>query len=176
MSYGEKMNEVEGKTKEEAREVKVEVEIAGGGGGGGGGNVQGNGVRKVLVKKKKKKKKVTSGSGSKNARNVKKVIKSETKGKASNSEGNAKAKKFSKPGQRRDTPPRSDPLRMFYESMYVEKNKRGVRSPLAEAWLVNHGVLDDEAARRYLADKDTLKPGQLIDVKSAKSMKAESKS
>ncbi|KAJ8907195.1 hypothetical protein NDN08_003676 [Rhodosorus marinus] len=167
------MNKVESEIKFEEREVKVEVEIAGSG-GGGGENVKRKVVKKVLVKKKKKKKKkVVSGSVVKNATNVKKVIKSEAARKAGNAEGNAKAKKFSKPGQRRDTPPRSDPLRMFYESMYVEKKKRGVRSPLAEAWLVTYGVLEDEAARRYLADKDTLKPGQLIDMKSTKSMKTE---
>eukprot|EP00188_Purpureofilum_apyrenoidigerum_P000627 Plantae.Rhodophyta-Purpureofilum_apyrenoidigerum.ctg12875.p2 GENE.Plantae.Rhodophyta-Purpureofilum_apyrenoidigerum.ctg12875~~Plantae.Rhodophyta-Purpureofilum_apyrenoidigerum.ctg12875.p2 ORF type:complete len:194 (+),score=54.23 Plantae.Rhodophyta-Purpureofilum_apyrenoidigerum.ctg12875:177-758(+) len=70
-------------------------------------------------------------------------------------------RKFEKPGQRRETPPKSDPLRMFYESMYVEKQRKGVRSELAENWLVMYGVLETDAAAEIVDRRKSAKGGML---------------
>jgi hypothetical protein len=59
------------------------------------------------------------------------------------------AKKYSLPGQRRDPPPENDPLRLFYTTMRDEKlRKYGHSSILADEWLMSHGLLDEETARR----------------------------
>lgn len=67
--------------------------------------------------------------------------------------------KFEKPGQRRETPPANDPLRLFYHSMYREKVEKGVRSALAEDWMLKHGLLEEDEARRILRDVGKRKKG-----------------
>eukprot|EP00871_Galdieria_phlegrea_P002980 jgi/Galph1/3683/GphlegSOOS_G2367.1 len=60
---------------------------------------------------------------------------------------NVEVKKFSLPGQRREAPPKNDPLRLFYESMYEEKKRKNVESMLVENWLLIHGLLEYSEAK-----------------------------
>lgn len=66
-------------------------------------------------------------------------------------------RKFEKPGQKRETPPENDPARLFYESMYAEKMKRGKRSEMAEGWMLKHGLLDDDVANKIIAETEKKK-------------------
>ncbi|GJQ14447.1 hypothetical protein GpartN1_g6238.t1 [Galdieria partita] len=56
-------------------------------------------------------------------------------------------KRFSNLGQRRETPPKGDPLRLFYESMYEEKKRKKEEATLAETWLLIHGLLEEDQAK-----------------------------
>jgi hypothetical protein len=61
-------------------------------------------------------------------------------------------RKFELPGQRRETPGKAEPLRMFYESMYKERIDLRKPSELAETWMLHHGLLDAKlAAKVYSA-------------------------
>lgn len=63
----------------------------------------------------------------------------------------APSKKFEKPGQRREVPSENDPARLFYQSMYREKRKRGKNSTIAETWMLRHGLLEDALAKKVWA-------------------------
>jgi len=70
-------------------------------------------------------------------------------------------RKFELIGQRRETPGKNEPMRLFYESMYHEKRQKGLRSDLAEGWMLTHGLLEPKTAEEVY---DRLNPR----VKSAK--------
>jgi hypothetical protein len=70
------------------------------------------------------------------------------------------SKKFSNPGQRREAPPKGDPLRLFYESMYEEKKRKGQDATLAENWLLIHGLLDEEQAKAVVEKQRKTKSNQ----------------
>lgn len=88
--------------------------------------------KKVTKKKTPAKKKTTAKKGS--AKKESKVKKGTTVKK--------EQPKFEKIGQRRPTPEDLDVLRMFYESLYKERPE----SPLAEKWMMIHGLLGDKEA------------------------------
>lgn len=57
-----------------------------------------------------------------------------------------KEKVFKKPGQKKTTPPPSDPLYRFYTSLLRQKPE----SKLAMKWCVEHGVLSKAKAEQLL--------------------------
>ncbi len=67
------------------------------------------------------------------------------KTKSNKSESRSKAK-FDLPGQKKDTPPRSDPLCMFYTSL-LQQNKS---SRMALVWCMERGLLDTDEAERLI--------------------------
>lgn len=104
--------------------------------------------------KQKQSRRVKSPSGSdRTGESVKRRVKKEKK------EEDVPSGKFEKLGQRRETPPDNDSSRLFYESMYREKVKKGKRSVLAENWLLRHGLLEDRVAKRILAEVGKKKKG-----------------
>lgn len=60
-------------------------------------------------------------------------------------------RKFEKPGQRRETPPETDPARLFYQSLYAQKLALGKPSPMAETWMLRHGLLEEDVATKVLS-------------------------
>ncbi|CAI9772358.1 unnamed protein product [Fraxinus pennsylvanica] len=112
----------------------------------------------------------SSGDGSSSSKvridssvNKKKVVeksisKSELKTKATSSSSKTvnktvtktrEKKVFSLPGQKYDVPEERDPLRIFYESL----SKQIPSSEMAEFWLMEHGMLSPERARKALEKK-----------------------
>jgi hypothetical protein len=57
-----------------------------------------------------------------------------------------KSTKYEKPGQKRPTPPITDPLYRFYTSTLKQKKD----SPMAIKWCLEHGVFSKEKAARYM--------------------------
>ena len=55
---------------------------------------------------------------------------------------------FDKPGQKHTTPSPGSGTRVFYQSLWEEK---GVASPMALIWVIEHGVLSVEDAKKHLA-------------------------
>lgn len=55
-------------------------------------------------------------------------------------------KTFDMPGQKRTTPPTSDPLYMFYTSL-LKQNKK---SRMALVWCLHHGLLSKRKAEKVL--------------------------
>jgi hypothetical protein len=75
--------------------------------------------------------------------------KSRTSKKNQSAEGvEGPVRKFELPGQRRETPGKSEPLRLFYETMYKERIDLGKPSELAETWMLHHGLLDPKLAAK----------------------------
>ncbi|CAI6002345.1 unnamed protein product [Closterium sp. NIES-65] len=56
---------------------------------------------------------------------------------------------FDLPGQLREAPEENEPLRIFYESLYNQLPE----SEMAQIWMMEHGLLDEDEARRVLAIK-----------------------
>ncbi|KAL6618638.1 hypothetical protein ACP70R_033777 [Stipagrostis hirtigluma subsp. patula] len=89
-----------------------------------------------------------------NAKSAIGSAKSEAKGKSSaassskraTSRGKGKAEKkvYSLPGQKFDPPEEREPLRIFYESL----SKQIPSSEMAEFWLMEHGLLSPERAKK----------------------------
>jgi hypothetical protein len=57
--------------------------------------------------------------------------------------------KFSKPGQTKKTPDKSDSLYKFYTSLYKVNKK----SKMAIDWCIKHGVFRKDKALRLMMDK-----------------------
>lgn len=51
-------------------------------------------------------------------------------------------KSFNKPGQKKETPPKNDPIRIFYTSL-LKQNKD---SKMALRWCLEHGLLGTKKA------------------------------
>lgn len=71
------------------------------------------------------------------------------KKKASTEEPEKKKKVYSLPGQKHDPPDERDPLRIFYESLYEQNSK----SEMAEVWMMEHGLLEPDAAKKAFERK-----------------------
>ncbi|GJP61006.1 hypothetical protein CLOP_g9510 [Closterium sp. NIES-67] len=56
---------------------------------------------------------------------------------------------FDLPGQLREAPEENEPLRIFYESLYNQIPE----SEMAQIWMMEHGLLDEDEARRVLVIK-----------------------
>ncbi|CAI5468809.1 unnamed protein product [Closterium sp. Yama58-4] len=56
---------------------------------------------------------------------------------------------FDLPGQLREPPEENEPLRIFYESLYNQRPD----SEMAQIWMMEHGLLDEDEARRVLVIK-----------------------
>eukprot|EP00878_Enallax_costatus_P035694 GHUV01039892.1.p1 GENE.GHUV01039892.1~~GHUV01039892.1.p1 ORF type:complete len:174 (+),score=96.85 GHUV01039892.1:329-850(+) len=64
-------------------------------------------------------------------------------------------KEFDLPGQTRETPDETDPLRKFYTSLLQEKPD----SFMARKWCVMHGLLDREDAEEFIKQNKAGKAG-----------------
>ncbi|BAF18433.1 Os05g0596200, partial [Oryza sativa Japonica Group] len=63
---------------------------------------------------------------------------------ATGSRGKTEKKVYSLPGQKFDPPEEREPLRIFYESL----SKQIPSSEMAEFWLMEHGLLSPERAKK----------------------------
>lgn len=73
-----------------------------------------------------------------------------TKKKASKDEAEKSEKKvYNLPGQKHEPPDERDPLRIFYESLYQQNPK----SEMAEVWMMEHGLLALDTAKRAFERK-----------------------
>lgn len=83
------------------------------------------------------------------------VAKSEVKSGTKSASSNATAKKvrekkvFSLPGQKYDRPEEREPLRIFYESL----SKQIPTSEMAEFWMMEHGLLSPDKAKKAFERK-----------------------
>lgn len=83
-------------------------------------------------------------------------------------------KVYDLPGQKHDPPDERDPLRIFYESLYEQNPK----SEMAEIWMMEHGLLKLDAAKKAFERKkknqlsqkmgSPVKPSKNVVVKSEK--------
>ncbi|KAL5071197.1 hypothetical protein RYX36_022084 [Vicia faba] len=91
---------------------------------------------------------------------IKSVSKSEVKHKATSSSSSKSTTKttttkvrekkvYNLPGQKHDPPEQKEPLRIFYESL----SKQIPTSEMAEFWLMEHGMLSPENAKRAFEKK-----------------------
>ncbi|XP_058728543.1 uncharacterized protein LOC131600395 [Vicia villosa] len=90
---------------------------------------------------------------------IKSVTKSEAKHKATSSSSKSTSKTittkvrekkvYNLPGQKHDPPEQKEPLRIFYESL----SKQIPTSEMAEFWLMEHGMLSPESAKRAFEKK-----------------------
>ncbi|XP_061350866.1 uncharacterized protein LOC133295945 [Gastrolobium bilobum] len=64
-------------------------------------------------------------------------------------------KVYSLPGQKHDPPEQKEPLRIFYESL----SKQIPTSEMAEFWLMEHGMLSPERARKAFEKKQRKQKG-----------------
>jgi hypothetical protein len=80
------------------------------------------------------------------------VVKKETKGNTASNGKEVKVKRerktYEMPGQTKETPDETDPIRKFYESLSTQKPD----SAMAQKWLMQHGMLPREVAQK-LHDK-----------------------
>jgi hypothetical protein len=58
-----------------------------------------------------------------------------------------------KPGQKRQEPSLDDPIRAFYESLYEQQP----HSQIARKYCLDHGLLDEDVAKKVLMDFKRLK-------------------
>ena len=87
-------------------------------------------------------------SGAKSAATVKKQNGASTNTKAKATVGVKRERKtYEMPGQTRDTPDETDPVRKFYESLSKQKPD----SAMAKKWLLQHGMLPKDAAEKLHA-------------------------
>ncbi|CAJ1972245.1 unnamed protein product [Sphenostylis stenocarpa] len=91
-------------------------------------------------------------------KSVSTATKSEVKSKSTSSSSKTETKTttkvrekkvFSLPGQKHDPPEQKEPLRVFYESL----SKQIPTSEMAECWLMEHGMLSPERAKRAYEKK-----------------------
>jgi len=69
-----------------------------------------------------------------------------TRSKKSDSASSKTQKKYDMPGQKKDTPPELDVLRMFYESAWLENPL----NEMATKWVITHGLCPENLARIYV--------------------------
>ncbi|XP_010924557.1 uncharacterized protein [Elaeis guineensis] len=127
--------------------------VKGTGSGGSGSSGKGKGVSSPEGSKK------VDGSGKVVLVSKKKSVtvasKSEVKGKSSSTAAKSVAKTttarvkaekkvYSLPGQKHDPPEEREPLRIFYESL----SKQIPSSEMAEFWMMEHGLLSPERAKK----------------------------
>ncbi|KAJ0971788.1 hypothetical protein J5N97_019747 [Dioscorea zingiberensis] len=162
-------------------------------GSGGAGKLRLDGKGKAVAATPDVKKKVEGsvklGSDSKQ-KSVTVVTKSEVKGNAVSSSSKSSSKTVTKtktttvrrktekkvytlPGQKHDPPEVREPLRIFYESL----SKQIPSSEMAEFWLMEHGLLSPEKAKKAYERKQRrqqqIRTGTPIKSPSIKSLKLE---
>ncbi|KAK6912741.1 hypothetical protein RJ641_022342 [Dillenia turbinata] len=136
----------------------------------------------LSVTKKKLEFSLTKSNVGSNHKSVSSVSKSEVKEKTTSSSSKTTTKKtttkarekkvFTLPGQKYDVPEEREPLRIFYESL----SKQIPTSEMAEFWLMEHGLLSPERAKKAY-EKKQRKQKQLrmgIPIKSFPPSKLES--
>eukprot|EP00245_Coleochaete_scutata_P004819 TRINITY_DN17857_c0_g1_i1.p1 TRINITY_DN17857_c0_g1~~TRINITY_DN17857_c0_g1_i1.p1 ORF type:complete len:266 (+),score=85.57 TRINITY_DN17857_c0_g1_i1:98-895(+) len=64
-------------------------------------------------------------------------------------------KTFDLPGQTKEVPEERDPMRIFYESLHTQRPD----SDMALFWLMEHGLLPEEEARKALERKQKMRTG-----------------
>uniref|UniRef100_A0A0D9WKM2 Uncharacterized protein n=1 Tax=Leersia perrieri TaxID=77586 RepID=A0A0D9WKM2_9ORYZ len=88
---------------------------------------------------------ISSGSTAKfEAGKGKASVKPKPKPKRTAARGKTEKKVYSLPGQKFDPPEEREPLRIFYESL----SKQIPSSEMAEFWLMEHGLLSPERAKK----------------------------
>uniref|UniRef100_A0A7C9DGU9 Uncharacterized protein n=1 Tax=Opuntia streptacantha TaxID=393608 RepID=A0A7C9DGU9_OPUST len=101
-----------------------------------------------IVKKKVESTSKQQSVDNKNKSQPVKAVKSEEKGKTTTTTTTEKKKRekkvFSLPGQKYDPPEEREPLRIFYESL----SEQIPTSEMAEFWLMEHGMLSPERAKK----------------------------
>ncbi|CAI5525360.1 unnamed protein product [Closterium sp. Naga37s-1] len=75
---------------------------------------------------------------------------------------------FDLPGQLREAPEENEPLRIFYESLYNQLPD----SEMAQIWMMEHGLLDEDEARRVLVIKQRRGSGRSAPAASPASARA----
>ncbi|XP_072953641.1 uncharacterized protein [Typha angustifolia] len=80
----------------------------------------------------------------KSSTNSSKTITKTTKTKTVTVKGRAEKKVYSLPGQKHDPPEEREPLRIFYESLWEQIPS----SEMAEFWMMEHGLLSPERAKK----------------------------
>lgn len=93
-------------------------------------DTKGTTSKKAMIDTSKKATIDTNGTTSKKATTIKKTETTETK----------KKKQFKKWGQKKETPPEDDSLRIFYTSL-LKQNKNSL---MALKWCLEHGLLTDK--------------------------------
>ncbi|KAH7433330.1 hypothetical protein KP509_07G064100 [Ceratopteris richardii] len=80
---------------------------------------------------------------------------------SSKADTDKKGKKvYELPGQKHDPPEERDPLRIFYESLYRQNPK----SEMAQIWMMEHGLLSPEAAKKALERKKKIQLNQKLGI------------
>ena len=101
--------------------------------------------------KRSRLKKAKAKAKPKPAPKAKAKVKSKPKAKAKKAqpakkaEGGKPSKKFDMPGQKQETPPEGDALRLFYVTAYEENSE----SAMAGRWCMEHGLLKEPHAKRW---------------------------
>lgn len=100
------------------------------------------------------------------------IINVTTKKKKNKEQDDVKDKKHRKvyelPGQKHDPPEERDPLRIFYESLYEQRPT----SEIAEFWMMEHGLLSPEKAKKAFNKKQKKQQTKVgTPVKSSSSVK-----
>lgn len=93
----------------------------------------------------------SANSNTKLAASVGKASSSKNTPKKSSKDDTEKKEKkvYELPGQKHDPPDERDPLRIFYESLYQQNPK----SEMAQVWMMEHGLLAPDAAKKALERK-----------------------
>eukprot|EP00249_Psilotum_nudum_P018500 c26838_g2_i2 orf=2-1024(-) len=98
-----------------------------------------------------------SGANDGKVHSVKKVEVHTEKKKSVKEEGERKERKvYDLPGQKHDPPEERDPLRIFYETLYQQK----AGSEMAEVWMMEHGLLPLNIAKRVYERKQKRQQNQ----------------
>ncbi|CAJ2674699.1 uncharacterized protein LOC123893372 [Trifolium pratense] len=108
-----------------------------------------NGSSKGKVDPLVVKKKLANSSKLPSDSKMKSVTKSEVKLTKNTTTKVREKKAYSLPGQKHDPPEERDPLRIFYESL----SKQIPTSEMAEFWLMEHGMLSPERAKKAFEKK-----------------------
>ncbi|WJX16520.1 non-specific serine/threonine protein kinase [Trifolium repens] len=101
------------------------------------------------------KKKLANSSNLPSDSKMKSVTKSEVKLAKKTTSKVREKKVYSLPGQKHDPPEERDPLRIFYESL----SKQIPTSEMAEFWLMEHGMLSPERAKKAFEKKQRKRTG-----------------
>ncbi|XP_031484114.1 uncharacterized protein LOC116253436 isoform X1 [Nymphaea colorata] len=118
------------------------------------GSVRPKGVVVINKKVESSSNRQSGDAKSKSVHNVSKPeIKGKTSGSSSKSVSSVKTKSEKKvytlPGQKYDPPEQREPLRIFYESLMKQRPE----SEMAEFWMMEHGLLSPERARKAYEKK-----------------------
>ncbi|GAQ82473.1 hypothetical protein KFL_001120170 [Klebsormidium nitens] len=111
--------------------------------------------KKPAVKRvKKEEKKSDKGKEKKKAKPADKKGKGKETKKVADKKTEVKKERkvYDLPGQKHDIPAERDPLRVFYESLYNQRPE----SEMAQFWMMEHGLLDEDLAQKVFEKKQKL--------------------